>query len=121
MSHHIQSQLFPENFLYVIAPEQTNILKKELEVYHQPTRGFRIFSEVGFWDPKIEKKKFLSQNDRKWSETETLMFLSQFRLFLWFFWHEKALGVISFRRFYRLRNLKGQTFFLKMTGNIHFK
>ena len=57
MSHHIKSQLFPENFLYVIAPEQTNILKKELEVYHQPTRGFRIFSEVGFWDPKIEKKK----------------------------------------------------------------
>ena len=61
MSHHIQSQLFPENFLYVIAPEQTNILKKELEVYHQPTRGFGIFSEVGFWDPKIEKKFFVSK------------------------------------------------------------
>ena len=56
MSQHIQSQLFPENFLYVVAPEQTNTLKKELEVYLQPTRGFRIFSEVGFWDPKIEKK-----------------------------------------------------------------
>ena len=65
MSHHIQSQLFPENFLYVVAPEQTNTLKNELEVYLQPTRGFRIFSEVGFWDPKIEKNFVLPQNDRK--------------------------------------------------------
>ena len=55
MSHPIQSQLFPENFLYVVAPKQTHTLKKELEVYLQRTRGFRIFSEVGFWDPIIEK------------------------------------------------------------------
>ena len=68
MSHPLQSQLFPENFLYVVAPKQTHTLKKELEVYHQPTRGFRIFSEVGFWDPKIEKKFFclkMTGNDQK--------------------------------------------------------
>ena len=65
MSHHIQSQLFPENFLYVVAPEQTNTFKKELEVYLQPTRGFRIFSEIGFWDQKTKKKKFFAS---KWPE-----------------------------------------------------
>ena len=76
MSHHIQSQLFPENFLYVVAFEQTHTLKKELEVYHQPTRGFRIFSKVGCWNPKIEKKTFFSTlNDRKWSQNENLCFL----------------------------------------------
>ena len=66
MSHHLQSQLFPENFLYVVALEQTHTLKKELEVYHQPTRGFRNFAKDGFWTQK-PKKKIFSQNDRKYS------------------------------------------------------
>ena len=84
MGHPLQSQLFPENFLYVVALEQTHTLKKELEVYHQPTRGFRIFSKVGCWDPKIEKKNFSAQNDRKWSENVKFMFFCEFCLFLKF-------------------------------------
>ena len=61
MSHPLQSQLFPENFLYVVALEQTNTLKKELEVYHQPTRGFRNFTKDGFWDSETKKKIFFSK------------------------------------------------------------
>ena len=85
MSHHIQSQLFPENFLYVIALEQTDTLKKELEVYHQPTRGFSIFTEVGFWDPKIEKNFFCLKMIRNGQIQKNLCFLSLFwRFFIVF-------------------------------------
>ena len=55
MSHPIQSQLFPENFLYVVAPEQTNTFKKELKVNH-----------LG---PKNRKKEFFVS---KWSEKNNI-------------------------------------------------
>ena len=57
---HIQSQLFPDNFWYIVALDQTSSLKKSLVDYLQLSRGFRIFTEIGSWDPKKSKNFFLS-------------------------------------------------------------
>ena len=55
---------FPWKLFICYSPRADEHSKKPLEVYHQPTRGFRIFRKIGFWDPKIEKRLFVS----KWTE-----------------------------------------------------
>ena len=47
-------------------------------VYLHFPRGNRIFTEMGFWDPKNQKIFFLPLNDLKWSETVQKRFLECF-------------------------------------------
>ena len=55
MCPHIQNQLFPENFWYVVALDQTNSKIQKLDHYLHFSRGFRIFREIGVLGPKKSK------------------------------------------------------------------
>ena len=52
---HTQNQLFPENFWYVVALDQTNSKIQKLNPYLQFSRGFRIFREIGVLGSKKSK------------------------------------------------------------------
>ena len=68
MRPHTQNQLFPENFWYVLALDQTNSKIQKLNPYLQFSRGFRIFREIGVLGPKNRKIFFclrMAGNDQK--------------------------------------------------------